>query len=322
MNVANRTPGKVTAFPTKDKDGRGLVAVVVKYTYRGKPGGHVEVVDDGADPHPIDVPNGDDPATSSIKVPSDLFDYKPGTDVVLVADAHPRPGAAFAETSLRVGPIAKTIRAHGLRVWQKGLFGGLVPGPAMPLRAPLPITYELAWGGPDEPRNYIGRGANKAVSQVNEPAAQIELADKPLGERGNTPASFGPIHRHWSPRVSFAGTYDAAWEKSRMPLLPSDFDPRFNACCPPDQWTALPLIGDEPIDVSGATEDQAWRIQLPRTILAFSSRALGQKNEHRTHLDTLVIDARTRTIELTWRAAVPIPQKLEQIEEIRIEARR
>lgn len=331
MNVANRTAGKHLAFPTKDRDGRALVAVVVKYTYRAGAYGRIERDDDGAPPHPIDVPNGDDPATSSIKIPSDMFELKPGTDVVVIADAHPRPGTTYTDVSLRVGPVAKTIRAHGLRVWQRGILGGLVPGPAMPLRAPLPIIYEHAWGGQDvtipekplgEPRNYVGRGITRDASKlVDQPAAQLELAGKPLGERGNIPASFGPIHRHWAPRVSFAGTYDKAWTETRMPLLPADFDPRFNVCVPPDQWSPVPLFGDEPIELFGATEDHQWQLQLPRVTLAFSSLVARARREHRSHLDTILIDARERKIELTWRAAIPAPAKLELIDEIRIEAR-
>lgn len=332
MNVANRTPGKTLAFPMKDKTGRAQVVVVVKYTYRAGPKGAFDVVEDGADPYPIDVPNGDDPATSSVKIPSDLFDYKPGTDVVVVADAHPRAGATFADVGLKVGRIDKTVRAHGLRVWQRGVLGGLTPGPALPMRGPLPIEYELAWGGQDlsipekplgEPRNYVGRGVTHQPARlVGQPAALLELANKPLGERNNVPASFGPIHRHWAPRVSFAGTYDKVWTETRMPLLPLDFDARFNVCVPPDQWSEVPLLGDEPIELTGATEDQYWRIDLPRESLAFTSRSGGVRSEHRTHLDTVVIDARRRVIERTWRATIPVPGKLEKLDEIRVEARR
>ena len=328
MNIANRTPGKILAFPTKDKDGRALLAVVVKYTYRGRPGGRIERVDDGADPYPIDVPND---LGGSIKIPSDMFEYKPGTDVVVVAEAHPRPGTTYTDVTVAVGRIEKTIRAHGLRVWQRGMFGGLTPGPALPLRAPLPIVYELAWGGEDttnpekplgEPRNLVGRGVTRDIGRlVGEPAAQLELASKPLGERGNIPASFGPIHRHWAPRASYAGTYDKVWTETRMPLLPLDFNARFNVCVPPDQWSEVPLLGDEPIELTGATEDHYWRADLPRESLAFTSRAFGERREHPTHLDTILIDARTRTIELTWRAAIPIPGKLERLDEVRVERR-
>lgn len=329
MNVTNRTDGKHLALPMKDKDGNGRLVVIVKYTYRTTPRGALERDDDGPAPHPVDVPNGDDPAKSSIKIPSDVFDFKPGTDVVIVGDAHPRPGASHVDVMLRMGPIAKTVRAHGLRVWQRGMLGGLVPGPAMPLREPIPLIYELAWGGLDlsnpdkplgEPRNYVGRGVTHNPGKlVNQPAAQLELAGKPLGERGNVPASFGAIHRHWEPRAMFAGTYDQAWTDTRMPLLPVDFDARFNVCVPHDQWAPTPLFADEPIEIAGATEDGIWRIQLPRDAPAFSSIIAGERRTHGTHLDTVLVDTRVRRVELTWRVSIPTPPKLELIDEVRIQ---
>jgi hypothetical protein len=329
MNVANRTDGKHLALPMKDRDGHARVVVILKDTWRRTPRGAMERDDDGPDPRPVDVPNGEDPATSSIKLPSDLCDFKPGTDVVLVADAHPRPGATFTDVSLRMGPIAKTVRAHGLRVWQKGMFGKLVPGPAMPMRAPVPIVYELAWGGLDlsipdkplgEPRNYVGRGVTRDPNKlVDQPAAQLEFPQAPIGERGNVPASFGPIHRHWEPRSKYAGTYDQAWMERRMPLLPEDFDPRFNVCVPHDQWSPVPLTGGEPIEVTGATEDGVWRMQIPVDTPRFSSLIAGERRTHATHLDTVLIEAREGRVELTWRVSIPAPSKLELIDEIRIE---
>jgi hypothetical protein len=320
VNVQNRTDGKHLAIPMKDRDGNPILAVIVKYTYRVSPTGRVERDDDGPEPRAIDVPNGEDPAKSSIKYPSDLFDYKPGTDVVLVADAYGRAGATYADVWLRMGSIAKSIRAHGLRVWQKGLLGGLVPGPAMALRAPVPIQYELAWGGEEDQRNTVGTGVTKNASAlVNQPAAQIELAGKPIGERGNVPASFGPLHRHWLPRAGYAGTYDKKWEETRMPLLPADFDHRFNVCVPPDQWSATPLWPNEPIEVIGGTEDGAFRVALPPDAPAFSSLSGGVRREHRTHLDTVVIDTRDRFVELTWRVAIPLSPKLEMLAEVRIQ---
>lgn len=322
MNVQNRTDGKHLAIPMKDRDGHSLLAVIVKYTYRVAPNGRVERDDDGPEPRPADIPNGGDKGDlgkNSIKYPSELYAWKPGTDVVVVADAYGRAGATHADVSLRMGPVQKAIRAHGLRVWQRGMFGGLVPGPALPLRAPVPIEYELAWGGEEEARNTVGTGVTKEPARlVNQPAAQIELAGKPLGERGNVPASFGAIHRHWQPRVGYAGTYDKTWEETRMPLLPADFDPRFNVCVPPDQWSAQPLAADTPIELLGATEDGAWRVQLPAEAPKFSSLLDGARREHPTHLDLVIIDARERRIELTWRVALPLPPKLEMLAEVRI----
>jgi hypothetical protein len=101
-----------------------------------------------------------------------------------------------------------------------------------------------------------------------------------------------------------------------MPLLPPDFDSRYHVCVPPDQWSEMPLRGDEPVEVLGATPEGAWRFQLPRIVPGFSSFMGGRRAEHRTHLDTILIDADARTVELTWRAAIPLPRKYEMLERV------
>lgn len=319
----------IATVPLSDLDGRSQLAVIAKWAFHVGAYGELErIASTEAEVDLVDTFAGEDPATSSIRRPSQLFARKPGTDVVLLGHAHPRAGAnaTYADVSLRVGPIRKTVRAHGLRVWQSSTFGGLAPGPARPIREPIPLIYELAWGGQDlsdpmkplgEPRNYSGRGVTRdPKSLVDRPAAQLEYPDKPLGGRNNVPAAFNPIHRHWQPRASYAGTYDEAWMETRMPLLPVDFDDRFHVCVPPDQWSETPLRSDEPIEVLGATPEGAWRFQLPRIAPGFSSVVLGRRQEHRTHLDTVLIDADVRRVELTWRAAIPLPRKYEMVDRI------
>jgi len=142
---------------------------------------------------------------------------------------------------LQVGPVSKTLRVFGRRFWQ-------VTGRKFRLSAPeqfdrVPLTYELAFGGVDtkaqardargpvsEPRNPIGTGfavnerdlAGTLACAVEHPTSLISSPkDRPQ------PAGFGPIARHWSPRVELAGTYDQAWDESRRPLLPVDFQDRF-----------------------------------------------------------------------------------------------
>jgi hypothetical protein len=103
-----------------------------------------------------------------------------------------------------------------------------------------------------------------------------------------------------------------------MPLLPSDFDSRFHVCVPEDQWSPRPLRGDEPFEVFGATREGLWRFTLPRRAVGFSSVVLGKRTEHRTHLDTILIDADTKRVELTYRAAIVAPRKLEMVDRILI----
>ncbi len=315
-------------IPVKGKDGHDVYAVVLKYTFHVDAGGAVRPVED--EPATVDFVetyNGKDPANASVRRPSQVFEYKPGTDVVLLGHAYPpRTGDTHVDVSLRMGRVAKAIRAFGLRVWQMGTFGGLKPGPARPMRDPVPLIYELAWGGTDvsdpkkpvaEPRNYVGRGVAKdPKTLVDQPAAQLEDPAHPIDGRNNRPVAFNPIHRHWQPRAQYAGTYDQEWQETRMPLLPVDFDPRYHVCVPPDQWSEQPLRGDEPVEILGATPEGVWRFQLPRIAPGFSSFAFGKRTEHRTYLDTILIDADARRVELTWRAAIPLPRKFEMLERV------
>lgn len=323
--VVNRTRGKAYPLVVRDKTGRDFYAIPLKYTAHFARGGGAELLDDGPHPYPVDECYGDD-GKGSIKKPSDLCEFKPGTDVILVGHAHPplMRQVTSVDVSLRVGPIRKSVRAFGLRAWRRATFGGLSPGSARTIQEPVPLVYELAWGGMDlgdpsrpigEPRNYLGRGVVRdAAAHVDRPAVQLEdLA----GTR--TPACFGAIHRHWQPRVQFAGTFDDAWLENKSPLLPDDFDSRYHVSVPHDQWSATPLHVDEPIEVDNATEDGVFRARLPRLSPRFFATIRGERKQYATHLDTLLIDTDARTVEATFRAAIPIPRKLQLIDEIELD---
>jgi len=324
MRVVNQTPAKPATIPMRDPNGREHLVLILKYTFAVDARGSCDVVSDGPGPYLVDEYQGTDPATSSIRKPSDVFFYKPGTDVILVGHAHPPAGRAVAEVDvqLRVGPVHKAVRAHGLRVWQRRGLTGLGPGPARPIVEPVPLVYELAHGGLDltdptrpvgEPRNYVGRGVSSDSARlVDTPAAQLQY----VGGPAEVPASFGAIHRHWMPRASYAGTYDQAWQETRMPILPLDFDPRFNVSVPHDQWSPSPLRGDEPVEVLNATPAGRWRFTLPRRAPGFATFIGDQRRDHATHLDTLLIDADLGRVELTFRATAPMPRKYEMLSDV------
>jgi hypothetical protein len=310
----------------KDAEGVASMVVLHKVAYRlGRRGPELDEVT----PCLADEHHGEDPATSSIRRPSDLAPYKPGTDVILVGHAHGQnPSATFVDVTLRVGNLQKIVRAHGLRALQLASFGGLSAGPARPLREPVPLRWELAYGGVDrsdperpiaEPKNPLGRGfAKNGKALVGQPAPQLEDPARPFGGRDPVPASFGALHRHWQPRVSFAGTYDDAWMETRMPILPRDFDDRYHVTAPPDQWSLRPLFSDDPIELLGATEEGALRARLPRISPRFRALVDGATKELPTHLDTIFIDADARRVELTHRASVRLPPKWERLQSIEV----
>ncbi len=326
MQVDDQTRGIHAAIPMRDDRGRECLVCVLKYTFAVSATGEVEVVSDGRAPLLCDQHAGADPATSSLRRHSDLVVAKPGTDVVLVGHAHPPAGAEArsVEVALRVGPIDKAVRVSGPRLFREAALGGVEPGPALPITAPVPLVYELAWGGLDtadparavgDPRNPAGLGvARDPRDLVGRPAPRIEAARGPR----DVPAGFGPIHRHWQPRAGFAGTYDAAWQATRMPIPPEDHDPRFEVTVPHDQWAPVALRGDEPVEVRGATPGGLWRFALPRLAPGFASFVGGRRTDHPTHLDTWVIDADEGRCELTFRAAVPLPRKYELLERVKI----
>jgi hypothetical protein len=332
----NRTPMVVVPMPMDDRHGREVLVVIAKLTWDVSEAGVASL----AVPQPevrISEARAVEGLWSSLRYPSDLIDEKPGTDVVLVGTAHPPLDRQVTEMDvhLRVDAspraLEKTVRVFGQRIYYKAMLG-VAPGPPAVL-GKTPLLYELAFGGRDEsdpakivldPRNPSGVGfATDKARLIGTRAPQLEVPD---GK--SAPAGFGPIPAHWSPRSERAGTYDATWQKKRAPLRPTDFDPRHNSVAHPDLWSETPLVGDELVEVVGATPEGLWRFRLPRYAPVFESvirepdtgdpdRAPKRvETQHPTHLDTFVIDADARTVELTWRASIPLPRKSEHVETI------
>lgn len=264
----------------------------------------------------------------SLRFVSDECAEKPGTDVMMLAQAHPPDGTEVRDmdVGLRVETgertIQKMVRVYGPRVFMKKL-ARVAPGPAQPLVGPLPLVYEYARGGREvtagaedlvDPINPVGLGMAKDPSRlVGTEAYRIE----PVG--GSEPAGFAPIAKPWRPRLDRYGTVDDAYWRRRHPVPPKDFDPRFNCASHPDLYSETPLRGDEPIEVVGATPEGVWRFQLPYYEPHFEVRMDGESERYPTHLDTLMIDLEhpdERIVELTWRISVRLPRKPERLEKI------
>ncbi len=91
----------------------------------------------------------------------------------------------------------------------------------------------------------------------------------------------GPVAHHWRPRVSYAGTYDKAWEDSRDPLPPRDFDRRYFRCAPADQQTATFLLGYEEVQLGGFTPNGYFAFVLPRIVFNVVTRFRAATDERR-----------------------------------------
>jgi hypothetical protein len=273
-----------------------------------------------------------DPTTSSIRLPSDLSLVKPGTDVLLVGSAWAPGGRAtyWMDVSIAVGPVAKTVRVYGDRVWDSGP-AGAVPTHPSPFER-MPLVWERAFGGTDEtekgptsePRNPVGAGfrmadgtkplGGMALPNLEDPFAPItSWRDRPQ------PACFAPIAGHWQPRLSYAGTYDKKWQKTRAPYLPTDFDPRFFQIASPGLVCPAYLRGGEMVVVHGATPDGALSFRLPAVAVRMTFVLDGRPEIRAANLDTVLIEPDHGRVILVWRAVLPCDKKALRVNEIRPE---
>jgi hypothetical protein len=274
-----------------------------------------------------------DPMASSIRVPSDVSIEKPGTDVLVNGSAWAPNGRPTwqIDASVSVGPVSKTVRVFGDRVWETGAAGATVSWVAPFAR--MPIVWERAYGGSDEtasgptmePRNPVGVGfrspqgakplAGLPLPNIEDPSALISSwKDAP------PPAGFAAVAPHWMPRRSYAGTYDAAWEKNRSPFLPDDFDPRYCQVAPSGLATSTHLQGGETVDLRGLTSDGGLRFALPLVRVQAIYRLDRGDQTVPAVLDTVLIEPDVNRLVMVWRAAFQCDKKALKVREVEVQA--
>ena len=277
------------------------------------------------------VPQYRDGPNSSLRFASDAVCDKPGTEIIMLAKAWPRPDkrSDHVDVSLQVETghqsLRKVVRAYGARRFEKKVRGVAV-GPAAPLLEPAAIVYEQAAGG-----CYAAPGGQPPqCDEVNPVGIGFVMDQRTLVGQdaftieslvGRAPAGFGPIARHWSPRRQLYGNTDDKYMRSRHPVPPEDFDVRYNIDAHPDLWSETPMRGDEPFEIIGATPEGAWRFRLPYYEPRFDVTLDGEEKRCASKLDTILIDIETpreRIVELTWRAAVRLPKRSERLAKIRL----
>src|SRR5687767_13200338 len=95
-------------LPLEDRDGREVALVVAKIAYRVAERGRVALLP-RAEVRLTETRAHEGP-WASVRHPSDLYDFKPGTDVLLSGSAHPpRAGAREVMVALRVAGRERLI---------------------------------------------------------------------------------------------------------------------------------------------------------------------------------------------------------------------
>jgi hypothetical protein len=315
--IDNQTPFVCEPLALSNEEGRPLLTLVVKATYILGPG-PLRLADEQV---PVNV-TGEfwgRPEESSYRYEPECAPFKPATDVVLVGHAHaPERNTTSLLVSLKVGPRQKSVRVTGERMWFKSL-GSIAMTRPLAFEK-IPLRYERAFGGWDrshpeparhtfEPRNPVGVGfrANPRHFEEGLQLPCIEEPTQPLKQFGQQvpPAAFGFISPDWQPRATHSGTYDEAWRKQRMPLLPKDFDKRYFNAAPPDLVVPGYLNGGEPVTVLNASPHPlSFQLptQAPPSVLATLSFAGDTRLE--MHLDTCIIDTDIERLMLLWRGSV------------------
>ncbi len=332
LQLTNNTPLKAKILLMPDPDGIDSLYTIIKATFNLD-----QQVTLAEEQIPIIEEDQyiDEPSQSSLKVPSDLNLIKPGTDILLKGTAYAPQGKPAIQTdvTLNVGPITKTVRIFGDRVWQAGLLSSKISEP-QPFEK-MSLIWERAFGGFDktndkepkvltEERNPVGLGfrvknGNKTIDgmklpNIENPAQLISSwKDRP------TPVCFGPVCSSWEPRKSYAGTYDENWQKHRMPYLPKDFDPRFFQLASPDLVVPGYLKGGEEVRVMGATPSGLLQFHLPQYQLKVTYQ-LDNKNHIRSpNLDTVIIEPDESRLSLLWRTVLPCDKKALQVNQVEVD---
>lgn len=323
----NRTPFAAERTWVRDEDGAEVWLVAVKGSFLIQSDGKQTLDTEQSEVSRVPQFCGQ-PGLSSLLNDSDFVHKKTLTDVIVQGHAYSPGGKPADRVDVRLkihNFIDKTLRIHGDRLWRRGWFGIKLAKP-QPFTC-MPITYERAFGGTDqkaknpkhhrwEPCNPVGTGfATRKKHLIGKSAPNIEDPRAPYRSwRHGKPAGFGPIARHWSPRVKLAGTYDEKWENTRSPLLPSDFDERFYQCAPQDQQVPGFLKGGEIVELYNLTPDEFLSFRLPRVTFALRTRFYdGTAAAHRADLHTLIIQSDKRRFQMVWHSQLPCHHKVNKL---------
>jgi len=326
LQVKNKTPFVPGIFVFPDEEGIDTLYVAVKATFQITPEG-LRVAEAQQPLVPADEHWGE-PGESSLKYASEAHLLKPSTDIVLMGDAYApggRPVPQFG-VGMAVGPVKKQVLVFGDRKWD-----GDSPTQPIPT-ARVPLRFERAFGGKHpvgqsgflaEMRNPVGvsfRGKRRAAELNGTPLPNLEHPEHLISSRSDTPPPHGVgyVAPSWQPRLSYAGTYDEAWQTKRAPYLPQDFDPRFFQAAPPDQIYPGHIQGGEPVVLVNASPVGVQRFRLPAVDLRATVRIARKKENPQLNAETLLFEADEERFCVLWRGAVRCDKKALRVEEVAV----
>jgi hypothetical protein len=327
--LGNRTPYAAERTWVLDKNAVKSWVVVVKGTFNVLPDGSTKLAEKQEEPL-LACQYAGEPGKSSLVYEADLTPPKLATDITLNGHVYTQGGKAVREVTatLRIGNLSKTIKVFGDRHWKKGLLGGLSISTPEPFEK-MPITYERAFGGWDslsedktKHRLYSGNPVGQGFwvrreHAVDQKLPNIEDPHRLISSWKDRPrtTSFGALASYWTPRLEYAGTYDAGWQKDRFPLLPENFDERHYQAAPEDQQVAGCLNGGEVVKLENLSPGGMVTFTLPKIRFTFTTRFGKERVEHRARLSGVIIEPDVPRVMVVWHTSLVCHHKVDQLDE-------
>lgn len=328
MELMNQTTFAADRAVAWDRNGAEQLVMALKATWSMAEDGSLTLREEQVPISQVDE-FFDDPAASSIIQEAELGPLKPATDIFLTGSAKASaPGTRVMDIRLKMGRLGRTARVFGPRQWTRRLGRPGISDPE-PFDT-VPLLWENAFGGtdlsPDKEKHHswqadnpVGRGyrAKKSKNEwMDTPLPAIESPQDLISGPDDKPrpVGFGPVGRHWEPRVRFAGTYDKAWMDNRMPFLPEDFDERFHNAAPSGLVAPGYLKGGELVEVTGCTRSRTLHLTLP-SMQAFGLVLIkGKPLTTALALNTVTIDTDAMELRMLWKGAAPVHGLVNDIE--------
>ena len=272
---------------------------------------------------------------SSVRYATDMVYEKSGTDIAVNGTAYAPMGDPVTRipVSVSVGTHKKAIVVWGDRQWKSTL--GFVSKTRPVPFATMAIRYERAFGGTDTSHknkekhgsckeNPIGMGfrlstGKKSTTGLSIPNIETLLHPITTWNDKPKPEGFGFVAPLWEPRLSQAGTHNAAWQKERIRLPPLDYDHRFNNAAAPDLITKKALTGKETVTLKNLHPVyETIRFKLPGFLFRIAYIFEHQTVKPKPVLDTLIIEPDENRFIMVFRCHYPGPLSWSQLKQVTI----
>ena len=230
---------------------------------------------------------------------------------MVFGQCHLQAPADFAQVTCQVGESKKTLAVFGPRQWEKDI--SFSTSPSKPeVFQDMAILPMMAAGHEKHPLNPHGK------QELAPPTVEIPGSFITSPKDNRTPALFAPLPLECQALTKLKGTYDNKWAKEKRPFLPDDFKTISSMRCLEDQRIAGFFRGDESFSLLNMHPFEAkWERRLPgyKFRLFYNSKEGAELTEAPCNLDTLVFMPDTSSLELYYRALVPV-SKIDYQEEL------